>query len=171
MDKPTPQKKWNELTPQQVDHFYRLIAERSIRQGDLAFSAWLEFAKYLFAANSGAAAGLFLLVRSSEGERVYSAAFFIFCAGTFFVGLAYFCYAAWTHEMATGWAADFISLTQNEITLGELDDRNHGRNSSWKFKAMRAGLVVSFLLLISGGVTAGKPFWFHPGKAVSGGTK
>jgi hypothetical protein len=155
-------KTWRDLEPQQVDHFYKLLAARASSLGEGAHSWRLELSKYLFAANTGAAAGLFLLLRASPGGRSYLWAFFLFCLGTFFVGLSYFLAADWGHEMAKGWSRDFERLMRNEITLGQLDHGHAIRSTSRKFWLLRTGLWLSFACLLCGGITAAKPFWSQP---------
>jgi hypothetical protein len=150
---------WKDLTPEQVDWFFRQFAARADAYGKSAQSAWAELAKYLFAANTGAAAGMFILLKSSEGQNWYFAAFSVFCAGTFFVGLSYFLYANWSSELSEEWSADMNSWGRNEISIRQMDTRNRQRLCSWKRKVARIGLVISFLLLIAGGLTAVKPLF------------
>jgi hypothetical protein len=157
MSRPAKEKTWNELTPAEVDNFYRLCSERAKLLADLATSLWLEFAKYLFAANTGAAAALFLL--SGSDEQLWLLAFCLFCGGVFFVGVAFFAACSSARTLAEGWMSDFSALGRSEITIGELDTRHSMRCRSWKWQATRIGLVVSFLLLIAGGGVTAKAFW------------
>lgn len=157
---------WRDLTPEQLNHFYPLLAKRGTSLGEGAHAWRLELAKYLFTANTGAAAGLFLLLRTSPVGQSYLLAFYLFCAGTFFVGLSHFFAAAWSHEMARGWQRDCNRLMRSEITLGELDSRYDARSNSKKFWLARTGLWLSFVFLMAGGLTAAKPFWPQPSNPV-----
>ncbi|MGC3961570.1 MAG: hypothetical protein QM813_27690 [Verrucomicrobiota bacterium] len=156
-----PHKRWSELTPAQVEHYFRLCAKRADDLDDLANSTWREFCKYLFAANTGAAAGLFLMP-DAAGKHWYLTAFSLFCLGVFSVGLAWFGSWAFYKSLAEGWTADFNAAMRDDIPLGELDARNRNRRPSLTSKLSRIGLVISFALLLAGGVVAGKGFWSNP---------
>src|ERR1019366_151021 len=67
--------------------FYKEALETNFRQSRNA--AW-ELAKVLLTVNSGAVAGLFIVVRSSAENSILIASFYIFCFGVFFVVAAYF---------------------------------------------------------------------------------
>lgn len=153
------EKTWNELDDEKVKHFFNLCASRADGLDQMANTASTEFSKYLFAANSGAAAGLFLLLRSSGGEYWYLLAFSLFIFGTFCVGTAHFVYAGWAGKLSLGWTADFNALMRSEITIGEVDRRNRERQNQFRRKLSWYGLVLSFVMLIAGGVIAGVPFW------------
>lgn len=161
MDKPNSEKTWNELTPEQVRHFYDLLADRAQKFGSTANEVWMEFAKYLFAANAGAAAGLFLLPDSS-GQAWYLTAFSLFCLGSFFVGLAWFAGWSWSLHLSDRFAADFNALMRNELTLGIMDANNRQRHRSWWKYLSRWGVTISFVLLLSGGIVAARAFWSKP---------
>jgi hypothetical protein len=160
-DKPNSEKTWNQLTPEQVNHFFTKCAKRADDLSEAANAVWMEFAKYLFAANAGAAAGLFLLPDSS-GQRWYLVAFSLFCLGVFSVGVAWFAGWSWYHSLSDGWTRDFNTLMRGEMTFGDLDSRNRTRHRSPLAWWSRIGLVVSFALLLAGGVTAGIAYWGNP---------
>jgi hypothetical protein len=149
------EKLWRELSQPEVDHFYPIISQRAERYAERAFLAQWDLAKYLFTANTGAAAGLFLLSKSAPDHR-YLIAFFLFCGGTFWVGLAYFIFANWMHGVAEGWAQDFNS---RGLSVKEADARNAKRHKSPWFAAPRWCLALSFTFLIAGGVLAACVFW------------
>jgi hypothetical protein len=150
-------KLWRELTPEQVAHFAKLAKERAELFDDFAYKTYCELAKYLMAINSGAAAGLFVLLHS-QLRGWHLASFFTFCAGAFFVGVAFLALSSWSVEMSEGWTADMHAWGRNEMTIKAMDASNGKRFHSWKKKAARRGLVVSFAFLIVGGVMAGIPF-------------
>lgn len=158
------EKTWRDLTSEQVDHFFKIISERARSLAESAHSWRLELSKYLFTANTGAAAGLFLLLRTSPDGRSYFHAFCLFCIGTFFVGVSHFFAADWGHTLAEGWTKDFNRLMRSEITLGQLDAGHRARCESLKYRLVRLGLWLSFACLLAGGVTAAKPFWSQPPK-------
>src|ERR1035437_1273900 len=67
--------------------FYKEALEANFRESRNA--SW-ELAKVLLTVNSGAAAGLFIVVLSSAKNLFLIASFYIFCLGVFFVVTAYF---------------------------------------------------------------------------------
>jgi hypothetical protein len=162
--KPISELSWKDLSEAQAERTWELGNARAVRYGETAIAAWMEWAKYLFAANTGAAAGLFLLSRSSDYRYWYLAAFSFFCGGVVFVGLSFFTHARGCHESALGWARDFDAVGRNEITFGQLDQRNLKRANSWKGRFARFCLVISFVCLIGGGTIAAKAFWSEPVK-------
>jgi len=87
MSKPNREKTWNDLTPQEIEDFYRLGSDRAKQISEFGHNLWMEFAKYLLAVNAGAAVGLFLLARS-ESDLLFIA-FAFFCGGVFSVGCAF----------------------------------------------------------------------------------
>jgi hypothetical protein len=152
-DIPPSKKPWKDLTQAEVNHFFPILARRAERYGDMAHSARWEFAKYLVAANTGAASGLFLLTRSS-GNAHFLIAFFIFCGGALSVGIAYLLFSEWAHLLAEGWAKDANRAVAEGLSVEDIDKRNFDRQCSWRFKAVRRCLVTSFVLLVVGGITA-----------------
>jgi hypothetical protein len=161
MNKPIHQKTWNELEPGQVTHFFNLMAGRAEKLGNMTNDVWMEFAKYLFAANAGAAAGLFLLPDSSE-QRWYLLAFSLFCGGAAFVGVAWISGWLWFIKLSDGWSQDFNALTDGKLTFGEVDARNRDRHRSLGKHLSRLGLIASFILLLAGGAVAASAFWTNP---------
>ena len=157
-------KTWKDLNPTEVTHFYQLGSKRSERYGEMAHSVWGDFAKYLSAANTGAAAGLFFLLRATNSDFVFWA-FCLFALGAGFVCLAYLFFTSWTHQYALGWAKDFESVMRNEMTLGQLDLNNLARQRSRKWKIARKCLLLSFILLIAGGVLVALELR-HPSKTL-----
>ena len=151
-------KLWRELTPEHVTHFAKVGRERAVALDDLAYKTSCELTKYLFTANTGAAAGVFLLLNSAARQSWHLAAFFIFCGGAFFVGVAYLAMASWSRELSEGWSADLNAWGRNEITISTVDARNRQRQGSRKKMIVRWGLTVSFALLILGGLAAAVPF-------------
>lgn len=139
-----------------------MLIDRSDNFNDRAHGSLLEFCKYLFAANTGAAAGLFLLTRSVERDPAYLLAFFLFCIGTALVGVAFMTMASRYDNIATGAALDFNALQANEISLMELNNRNRERWLSWKGRCTRYCLRASFVCLLIGGIITGYAFWFTP---------
>ncbi len=152
-------KLWKDMTPQQVDHFFKLLAKRAEDQDDLAYKTMVELTKYLFATNTGAAAGIFFLLRSSPDQLWYLLSFFIFCGGTFFVGICYLTLSSWSGEIADGWSQDVNAWSRNEMTITDMDINSRTRHSSWKKAGVRWGLRISFILLIAGGLMAGFSIW------------
>ncbi len=150
-------KLWKDLPPEQVDHFFKKCASRAELLGDLAHQTSCELAKYLFAANTGAAAGIFFLLKSSPGHIWYLLSFFSFCAGTFFVGVSYLTLASWCRELSDGWSQDMSAWGRNEITIAAMDANNRVRHASFEKTAARLGLAIAFGLLIAGGLTAAIP--------------
>ena len=123
---------WKDLTPEHVDHFYKILAKRADYFDDLAYRTYIELSKYLFAANTGAAAGLFLVLRSPEWQRWHLIAFFLFCGGTFFVGFSYLVLASWSADLMDGWSRDMNAWGRNEITVRGMDANNRVRHKCWK---------------------------------------
>jgi hypothetical protein len=152
-------KKWSELSHEEVQHFFRVCSHRAEMLSENAQTVWMEFAKYLFAVNSAAAAGLFVLLRSSPGDIWLSLGFGSFCAGTLFVGLGYFILAKWLGELSDGWTEDFNAWGRDELTIAELDHKNRTRHASPKKRVIKAFLIASLLLLVAGGVVTAKPLW------------
>jgi len=155
-------KLWKELTPEQVDHFFKVFSKRVDAQEGLLYKALFELAKHLFAANTGAAAGLLFLMKSSPGQLWYLLSFFAFCAGTFFVGVSFHTLTAWSRELAEGSTQDVNAWGRNEITIAGADANNRARYASCKKKVAHWGLWVSFWLLLIGGLMAGVALWNHP---------
>jgi hypothetical protein len=155
-------KLWKDLTPEQVGNFFKLLAKRADDQDDLAYKAMYELAKYLFAANTGAAAGLLFLLKSSPGHLWYLLSFFAFCAGTFFVGVSFHILTDWSRELAEGSTKDLNAWGRNEITVAGADANNRARYASCKKGVARCGLWVSFYLLLAGGLIAGVALWTYP---------
>ncbi len=149
---------WNQLTPDQVAHLFREHKARANALGDFSYKATADLSKYLFAVNSGAAAGLFVLLISKTYEHWHLMAFFAFCGGTFLVGVGHFFLSSWAKDLTEGCTRDVAAWGRNEINLGQMDSRNHQRHRSFKAKAARAGLVLSFLCLVAGGSLAAIPF-------------
>ena len=161
MDDPIKQpadKLWSELPPEQVRHFYEKLKERADTLNARANETLAEFAKFLFAANTGSAAGLFLLLKSSPNKS-FLAAFFLFCAGAFCVGVAHFITNKWYEELAEGFAADINSWGRNEMTIRTLDERHRKRLTTNKRKLAMFGHYSSLGFLISGGVLAAFTIW------------
>ena len=152
-------KLWKDLPPEKVEYFFKQCATRSELLSDLAYKTSCELAKYLFAANTGAAAGVFLLVRASPRGFFPLLSFFAFIAGTFFVGVSYLALASWSREVSDGWTQDLNAWGRSEITIGVMDANNRARRASWKGAVAHIGLRVSFGFLIAGAVTAGISLW------------
>jgi hypothetical protein len=152
-------KKWSELPQTQLDQLFKLSVERIKSLSDFAYNTHSELTKYLFAANTGAAAGMFLLLKDQHGERLHLIAFYLFIAGSFFVGLAHLFCAWWADQMSRGAAADLNAWGRDEITMREADALNRARYHSKKKRVIGAGLWLSFFLLVAGGLTAAVPFW------------
>jgi hypothetical protein len=157
-------KTWSDLTPNQVEHFHELLSGRARMYGDWARATWLEFAKFLFAANTGAAAGLFLLAKADA--HLLPVAFSCFCGGAFSVGIGFFALSSYAHEIGVGWSADAQAVSEDRMTFGELDARHSERCYSSKMTIARLSLGLSFILLIGGGVMAAKALWLPDGKFV-----
>lgn len=162
MNERPAEKLWKDMTSQEVDHFFKVCAARADYLSDLAYKTMTELTKYLFAANTGAAAGVFLLLKSSPGRSWYLVSFFTFCVGTFCVGVSYFILASWCRQVAEGWAESLNAWGRNEMTVADMDAKNRTQHNSWKKTAVRVGLVMSFVLLMLGGLTAGCALWKSP---------
>lgn len=140
-------KLWKDLTPEQVDHFFKLLAKRADDQDNLLYKTMFELAKYLFAANTGAAAGLLFLMKSSPGHLWFLLSFFVFCTGTFFVGVSFHALTNWSRELADGSTQDVNAWGRNEITVAGADANNRARYASCKKMVVHWGaldLVLSF---------------------------
>lgn len=155
-------KLWKDLTPEQVNNFFKLLAKRADDQEDLAYKTLFELAKYLFAASTGAAAGLLFLLKSSPGHLWYLLSFFAFCAGTFFVGVSFHTLTDWSRELADGSTQDLNAWGRNEITVAGMDTNNRARYASCKKTVARWGLRVSFCFLLVGGLMTAFALWNYP---------
>lgn len=150
-------KLWKDLSSQDVEQFFKLLAKRADGYQDLAYKTTLELAKYLFAANTGAAAGIFFLLKSAPGQFWYLFSFFIFCSGTFFVGLSYLTLANWSRKIADGASRDLSAWGRNEITVEKTDANDRDRHALRQKTAEFWGLWVAFVCLIGGAITAAVP--------------
>ncbi len=160
MNKPTSEKTWRDLDDAGKDHFFKLLNERAKNYGTIANTAWLELEKYLFATNTGAAAGMFLLTKANAQANAWClAAFGMFCARAFFVGVSFFTFAENCHQIAQSWARDAERVANSELTFGELDKRHGERFGSKRAKFGRLSLRLSFAALICGGIVAGFAVW------------
>jgi hypothetical protein len=113
------------------------------------YSCW-ELAKYLFTANTGAAAGLLLLLRSSPGNCPLLISFCFFCAGAFCVLVSIFFGTSHAVEVSTGFQKDFLSgATENEIITQHNKRFNHP-----KLAIIPIGAWLSFCFLFVGGIIA-----------------
>jgi hypothetical protein len=154
-------KLWKDLTPQQVDHFFKLFSTRAQSWGDFCIKSWSDLANFLSTANAGAAAGIFLLLKSSPDQRGYLLTFFIFCAGTFFVGVARLVLNSWAQSVAEGFGRDVDAWGRSEMTV-KIIDRNHiARLCSRKRMWVKIGIYSSFTLLIVGGIVAATVLWLE----------
>ena len=137
---------------------YSLYQERNESNFQESRNAAWELAKFLFTANTGAAAGMFILVRGSHGNGYLIGAFFTFCIGVFFVGTAYFLGAVLFAEIALKYEEGVRQVVQgNLLPLAFIQSHREivrGRKS----QLIPIFGTLSFLCLLIGGVIAVKPF-------------
>lgn len=153
-------KLWHELSPSEVNHFFNLLYERIKSYAESSQSARETLSKYLFTANTGAAAGMFVLLQSAkEFQKSYLVAFLFFCFGAFWVGVSFLFLLLWIDDMTDGYSADVDAWGRGDITVEQIDAKNHKRFTSWKRAFGRFSLFISFLLLITGGIVAAIPFY------------
>ena len=120
-------------------------------------ASW-QLAKFLFAANAGAAAGMFVMVQNSPGDPYLIAAFFSFCFGVFAVGLAYFV-GAWSfNRLAIAWEDDLLSVLRGEVSPSMANQQQWARVRGGWSKIIPFLGTLSFLALCGGGAVAIKPF-------------
>jgi hypothetical protein len=155
-------KLWKDMTSEEVQHFFKLLAKRAENQADLAYKTTIELAKYLFATNTGAAAGVFLLLKSKPDQFWYLVAFFVFCGGTFFVGVCYLTFANRSRKLAHGSVQDIHEWGRNELTVADVDAKNRKRYAALEKAWVFLGLMISFILLMIGGLIAGFSLWYSP---------
>jgi len=118
-------------------------------------AAW-ELAKVLLTVNSGAAAGLFIVVRSSAENSLLIASFYSFCFGVFFVVAAYFVGAVQFAGNALKWEEDIQNVFQDKLSPIAIIERQRKRvRGNWS-KACSILGGLSFLCIIAGGLIAGK---------------
>jgi hypothetical protein len=113
------------------------------------FCCW-ELAKYLFTANTGAAAGLLFLLRSTPGNSFVLFSFCLFCFGTFCVLVSIFVGTTHAVEVAEGFQKDLLSGTIESQLASRHIERLNGR----KTRIIPLGAWLSFGSLIAGGVIA-----------------
>jgi hypothetical protein len=152
-------KLWKDLTPEQVSGFFKTLVNDVERKDELANKILVELAKYLFTANTGAAAGLLYLLKTSPGQIWYLLSFFSFCGGTFFVGVSYLTLARWSRKFADGAAEDINAWGRNELTIAGRDINNRKQYALRKRTAEFWGLWISFILLVCGGLLAAVALW------------
>ena len=133
--------------------FYKEAMEVNFRESRNA--AW-ELAKVLLTVNSGAAAGLFIVIRSSTENSLLIAAFYTFCFGVFFVVAAYFVGAVQFAGNALKWEEDVQKVFQDKLSVDALIKNQRKRVRGIWSKACRILGWLSFLCIIIGGLTAGK---------------
>ena len=153
-------KRHPELTASEVDHFYKVLSHRAEKLLECDSSSGDSWTRYLFAANTGAAAGMFVLLQKNL-IFWHLIAFFIFCLGTFCIGISHFAFASWTRELAKGSTDDLNAWGRGEMTVRATDENNSRRHTSWKPTIGRWTLILSFILLSLGGLIAAVPFFLR----------
>lgn len=124
--------------------------ETSKELSEQSRNACWELAKYLFTANTGAAAGMLFLLRATPGNVLVLISFSFFCLGTFCVLVSYFLGASYFVDIAVGFQKDLIA-GKNDKDLG---DRHLQRLFGWKSTIAPIGGWLSFISLIVGGIIA-----------------
>ena len=122
-----PEHLFSQLLPDEQNAlraFYKESHEVASKESRNA--AW-ELAKVLFAANSGAAAGMFLVVRSFAPSPSLIVAFYLFCLGVFSVVAAYFAGAWLFSKGAQKWEEDIQNVLQGGLTPSALIRRQRER--------------------------------------------
>ena len=152
-----PEISFSQLPQEEQTALIRFYNETTTKFFDLSQKAAWELAKFLFAANAGAAAGMFVMVRDSQGNSWLIWSYESFCAGVIFVGLAYFLGACGFAMIAEAWEADVEKVTKSELTHAALMRNQQNRVRGWKSKIVPICGLLSFLCLIIGGATAAKP--------------
>lgn len=145
----------DEATRDRLGGIYKDATETAFRES--RFASW-ELAKFLFAANGGAAAGLFVLVRGTPGDGFLVSGFFTFCAGVFFVGAAYFVGTWGFNRNALAWDADLQDTLSGKLSVEELSRRQRSRVRGPWSKLVPLFGTLSFVCLCLGGIIAVKPF-------------
>lgn len=137
----------------QLAVFYKESLELDFKES--RNSAW-ELAKVLLGVNSGAAAGLFVLVRSSTEKAGLAGAFYTFCLGVFFVVAAYFVGAVQFAGGALKWEEDIQKVFQDQLSPSALISRRRQRlRGSWSKVVGLLGFL-SFGCIIIGSLLAAK---------------
>jgi hypothetical protein len=120
-------------------------------------AAW-ELAKYLFTANAGAAAGVFVLVRDRASDGSLVPAFFCFCLGVVSVGLAYFFGAVGFSTTAKGFEADVLKVFDGKMSLTDMSESQKQRVRGFASRLVPFFGLISFLCLLGGGGLSIRPF-------------
>jgi hypothetical protein len=113
-------------------------------------NACWELAKYLFTANTGAAAGMLFLLRSTPGNTLVLISFSLFCLGTFCVLVSIIFGVSYFVDIAVGYQKD-LAVGKNDAELGA---RHVQRFDGWRGKIAPFGGWLSFASLIVGGIIA-----------------
>ena len=138
---------WKDLTPEQVAHFFQEYKSLIVTHHDTAFKAAVELTKYLLTINSGAAAGVFLLLNNGHGGLWYLVSFCVFCLGVFFVGASHFLLTTWLAERTNLISDNLAAWGRNEMTTRQMDGSRNSQFASRKRSMARACVVCSFALL------------------------
>ena len=150
-----PFSKWTHSEQEAIVGFYKESLKENFKESRNA--SW-ELAKFLFAANAGAAAGMFLMVRSEKGDPFLLAAFFMFCFGVFAVGVAYFA-GAWGFNLAANNLEKNIhKVIKDELGHSEMMSQVQRQSRGWISQIVPLFGTLSFLSLCIGGLVAIKPF-------------
>ena len=113
-------------------------------------SACWELAKYLFTANTGAAAGMLFLLRSTPGNTLVLVSFSLFCFVTFCVLVSIIFGVSYFVNVAVGYQKD-LAVGKGDAELGA---RHVQRLDGWRGKIAPSGGWCSFVSLIVGGIIA-----------------
>jgi len=150
-----PEHLFSQLSPDEqnaLSGFYKESMEVAFRESRNA--AW-ELAKVLFAANSGAAAGMFVVVRSFTVSPIAIASFYLFCLGVCSVVAAYFA-GAWLFNLgALQWEEDIQNVLQDRLAPSDVIRRQRTRVRGRLSKAAPLLGSISFACFVAGGVLAG----------------
>jgi hypothetical protein len=132
--------------------FYKEALETNFRESRNA--AW-ELAKVLLTVNSGAAAGLFFVVRSSAENSVLIASFYTFCFGVFFVVAAYFVGAVQFAGGALKWEEEIQKVLQDKLSpLALIRGQRKRVRGKWSKTCCILG-GFSFLCILVSGIMTG----------------
>jgi hypothetical protein len=143
---------FSQLTPDEQKYlsaFYKEALETNFRESRNA--AW-ELAKVLLTVNSGAAAGLFIVIRSSAANLFLTDSFYTFCFGVFFVVAAYFTGAVQFSDAALKFEENVQLVYQNKLSPMGLTRRiRQSVRGKWSYACPILG-GMSFACIILGGV-------------------
>lgn len=118
------------------------------------YACW-ELAKYLFTANTGAAAGMLLALRSTPGSMPVLISLGCFCFGTACVLTSIFSGTVHAVELSEGFQNDCLA----RMPEAQIKARHEERCNERKIKVIQKGAKWSCCSLVVGGVIAAFAFF------------